>query len=152
MSESQNPYQAPLQEIEPQPEEPQDIKETLIAVGRAQRLVNIGILLYLLLMVGTIIYGRFVSPNSIAAEFYPILITLILFVVLMFEVYAVARLAYALHGVGNAIIYSAAMLIPCMGLMLLLFLSSRATQLLRRHEIKVGLLGANPDSLRSVVG
>ena len=148
MNEDLNPYQAPLETINTQPEKSEDTKTTLLEVARAQRLVNIGILLYLLTMLGNMFSGRFISPNSIEAEFFPYLMILIVVGILAFIIYSVARLAYALHGIGNAIIYSVAMLMPCLGLVLLLFLSARATELLKRHGIKVGLMGANPSSLQ----
>ena len=53
------------------------------------------------------------------------------------------------HGVGNAIIYCIAMLIPCIGLILLVFLNSRATNYLKRHGVKVGLMGADLSTLPS---
>ena len=117
-------------------------------MAKAQRLVNLAILFYLFL-IPINIASNVISERTNGESIVPLLVLPILLAVLVFVLIAVGRLAYALHGVGNAIFYCIAMLIPCIGLILLVFLNSRATNYLKRHGVKVGLMGADLSTLPS---
>ncbi|HEY6227041.1 MAG TPA: hypothetical protein VI282_07970, partial [Verrucomicrobiae bacterium] len=47
----------------------------------------------------------------------------------------------------TAIVYAIAMFIPCIGLLTLLIVVSRATSALKRGGVKVGFLGVSRDDL-----
>ena len=107
-SPEQNPYQAPISSATPV-----DVSSTdmVAAVAKAQRLVNLAILFYLFL-IPINIASNVISERTNGESIVPLLVLPILLAVLVFVLIAVGRLAYALHGVGNAIIYCIAMLIP----------------------------------------
>jgi hypothetical protein len=65
--------------------------------------------------------------------------------VFIFMIISVLRLAKAL-GLSQ-VLYVILMFIPCVSLIMLLILSQKATTHLQQAGIKVGLLGANPDSI-----
>ena len=56
-------------------------------------------------------------------------------------------LAIQLHGTALGVVMGLLTLAPCLGLLILLMLSTRATGILKRHSIRVGLLGANPNHI-----
>lgn len=122
----------------------------LLRVAKAQRGVNLCILLafacYALLIFGGAAgeaAGR--PPNAMALV--PLVAFLGLLVVLVFQVIYVYRLASSLE-VGVPIIWVLGVLfLSCIGLLLLLVLSSKATKQLRDAGFKVGLLGANPKDI-----
>ena len=64
---------------------------------------------------------------------------------LVYEIIAVVRLSKALG--EPAIVYAILMFIPCVSLVMLLFLSGKATTRLKQAGIKVGLMGADPNSI-----
>jgi len=64
-------------------------------------------------------------------------------VLLIFQIYAVVRLCLALNEGTATAIYVVVMCIPCVSLILLLFLNGRATARLKAAGIRVGLMGAN---------
>ncbi len=61
----------------------------------------------------------------------------------------VFMLAIRLFGTAAGIVLGILAIIPCIGLIILLVVSQRATSVLRSRGIRVGLLGANPSSIRS---
>jgi hypothetical protein len=50
----------------------------------------------------------------------------------------------------TAIIYAIAMIIPCINLLTLLVIISRATKALKEGGVKVGLLGASRDTIQQL--
>ncbi len=64
---------------------------------------------------------------------------------LVFMVISVSRLARALG--LSSLLFIICMFIPCVSLIALLILSQKATTRLQAAGLKVGLLGANPDSI-----
>ncbi len=147
MASQHNPYQAPLSSSTV-PAPPRDSSAKIRAVGKAQRLVNNGILMYLLLIAMSVtsefalVADRHFGQSIVSAMF-----PLIALAIFIFLLVAVGRLAHALHGIGNAVIYCLCLLIPCVGLIPLLFLNARATRYLKKNGVKVGLLGAKVSSL-----
>jgi hypothetical protein len=59
----------------------------------------------------------------------------------------VFMLALALYGTGTGIVLGILTLVPLVGLIVLLIINGKATNTLRRHGIRVGLMGANPKHL-----
>ncbi|RMF36911.1 MAG: hypothetical protein D6753_18605 [Planctomycetota bacterium] len=149
MSESeQNPYQAPTASAAAGAQG--DAPEKVRAVGKAQRLVNFAILLYLLLIPINIFANITMAASngeSIGALIMLLLVGVAALGIVVFILVAVAMLANAMHGPVMAVLYCVAMLIPCVGLILLVVLNARATNYLKKHGVKVGLLGADPRTL-----
>ncbi len=52
-------------------------------------------------------------------------------------------LAIKVYGIGVGVLLGILTLIPCIGLLVLLVVTDKATKILRQNGIKVGLLGAN---------
>ncbi len=123
----------------------QEHLEKVRSVAKAQRMLNIAILMYLMLVVVNIA-TQFVAAND-PDTIVPLLVLPIVLVVVGFIIFAVARMGYAMHGIGHAILYSFAMLIPCLGLILLIILNSRVTDFLTRNGVKVGLMGAEKSTI-----
>ena len=145
-STEHNPFQAPSAATSAQPLGVS--LEKIHSVAKAQRLVNLAILFYLLFIGFNFITNISVS-NENADSPLPFLILPLALGVLIFTMIAVGKLAHALHGTGNAVIYCLAMLIPCVGLILLFFLNSRASALLKQYGVKIGFLGADLRTLPS---
>ena len=119
--------------------------EKVRSVASAQRLLNVAILFYLLLVVGNVGTQMAVANNP--DSMLPLILLPIVLAVLGFMIFAVARMGYAMHGVGHAIFYAVMMLIPCLGFILLIILNSRVTSFLTRNGVKVGLMGAKKETV-----
>ena len=61
----------------------------------------------------------------------------------------VFMLAMALYSQGIGILLGILTLIPCVGLIVLLIINAKATNVLREHGFKVGLLGVPKDQIPS---
>ena len=57
-------------------------------------------------------------------------------------------LATKLYTTGLGILLGILTLVPCVGLIVLLIINAKATAVLKRHGIRVGLLGANMSDIR----
>ncbi len=64
---------------------------------------------------------------------------------LVFMIISVIKLTKALN--LSAVIYAILMFVPCVSLIVLLILNGKATERLKQAGIKVGLLGADPNSI-----
>ena len=142
----QNPFQAPTSSLSKSPEV--DPVEKVTAVAKAQRLVNLALLFYICL-IPLNIFSNVLAMQTNGESIVPLLVAPIALGVLVFVLIAVGKLAYTLHGTGNAIFYCVVMLIPCVGLILLVVLNARATNYLKQHGVKVGLMGADLSTLPS---
>ena len=138
-----NPYEAPTAATNVTPAHVRIAKVRSVAM--AQRMVNIAILAYLLLIAVNIASQNVArdDPNSIL----PVIALAIILGLFGFIIFAVARMGYVMHGVVHAIIYAVAMMVPCLGLILLLILNSRVTDYLSRNGVKVGLMGADKTTI-----
>lgn len=121
----------------------QDHQNHLRRIATGHRMVCIAVLLYLGVIASRI-------GLMIMAEDAPLLV--LAFVVLalgtlLYGAISVYTLASAIRSPIIAVIYVVGMLIPLVGLLLLLSLSSTATKTLQANGIKVGLMGANPSAI-----
>jgi hypothetical protein len=114
---------------------------SLYEVARGQRKVLMCFAALLTCNIAQVAVGAVAPP---AAIFF----ALGSLVALIFSVIAVYRLAKALG--YTAIIYAIAMIIPCINLLTLLVVVSRATQCLKQGGVKVGLLGASKQTIESL--
>lgn len=96
--------------------------------------------------VGLLILGnvaRFAALATVPAV--AVGLSLATFAVMIFSIVYVYRLAKALG--SPALLYAIAMLVPCLGLLMLLMIVSRATATLKKAGIKVGLMGVSKADL-----
>ncbi|HEY4594327.1 MAG TPA: hypothetical protein VIJ61_18045 [Thermoanaerobaculia bacterium] len=92
------------------------------------------------------------NPGGGAAVVVGLLAIVILIAVIVAEVVIVGT-AYKLArrlGSGTPVLWAVAMFIPCINILTLLALSSKATSWCRRHGIKVGLLGPTKESIEEI--
>ncbi len=75
-----------------------------------------------------------------------LLLTLTL-VVLVIAVSSIFMLARELYDTGPAILCALLMFVPCISLITLLVVNQKATAYLQEHGVKVGFMGANPNSI-----
>jgi hypothetical protein len=123
----------------------------LLKIAKGQRGVNMAILLtfagYALLVIG----GAVASPGRSGAvatpsAWLPVVGFIIVVAAVVLEVIYVYRLASALG--HTAIVWVLGVVfLSCIGLILLLILSSKATRELRNAGFNVGLLGGNPKDI-----
>jgi hypothetical protein len=140
-----NPYAVPGV-LDPQPIVPNH-RERLRAIAIAQRRVNLAVLAYLCLVGGNIAMLVLGQQFPGFALLFITLIRITAIGVIIFGAITVYRLAALLRGSVVAILYVIGLLIPCVGLLLLLTLSQKATKILQSEGVRVGLLGADPSSI-----
>lgn len=107
-------------------------QEDVRSVALYQKGILVCILLYLLAVVG----HYFIPP-----EFWIFIRLGILLLGLAGTVF-VFLLATKVYGVGLGILFGLLTLIPCFGLLMLLAINGKATNVLRQNGYRVGLLGA----------
>ncbi len=112
-------------------------REDLRSVARYQKGVIVCILIYLLAML---------CQFAIPPELRMFLGIGVMFVGLTGAVFAFL-LAIKTHGTGQGILLGILCLVPCVGLLVLLIINSKATSVLKQNGIKVGLLGADLKSI-----
>jgi hypothetical protein len=59
----------------------------------------------------------------------------------------VFRMAVAVYGTGTGVVLGLLTLVPCVGLLVLLRINAKATNILKQNGIRVALLGANMSDL-----
>ncbi len=112
-------------------------REDLRSVARYQKGVIVCILIYLLA-----VFGQFALPPQARM----ILGIGVMCVGLTGAVFAFL-LAMKTHGTGQGILLGILCLVPCVGLLVLLIINGKATNVLKQNGIKVGLLGADVKSI-----
>ena len=60
---------------------------------------------------------------------------------------AVFLLANELYNTGIGVLCAILMIVPCISLITLLVVNGKATSFLQQHGIKVGFMGANPNTI-----
>ena len=130
--------------------------ERLLRVAKAQRGVNMCILILIVCYAVGIASGALDAANRRAnppGGLVAGIVGLVILGVYILQVIYVYRLASALES-GVPILWVLGILcLSCIGLLLLLYLSHKATQELRAAGFKVGLLGGNPkDVERKMAG
>jgi len=134
--------------MEPQPAK--HSRERLVTMATAQRNV---IMLYLILILASLFLLAtliaLATQFGIPEKHLGLLSTLDLSVRLVFFVLVAiqgGRLARAVEG-ANAMAYQILFWIPCLNVVALLVLSSRANRIMKENGIKVGFLGVNPSDI-----
>lgn len=112
---------------------PQLDRSALSSIALYQRGIILGIIVYLLAVV-----GQFAIPEAarplLGIAIIPFLLATLVFLFL---------LACKLYGVAKGVLLGILGLIPLVGLVVLLIVNGKATQVLRAHGLKVGFLGAS---------
>lgn len=136
-----NPFQSP-ETVSVHTASPTD-RDRLRRIASAQRQVNIAVLLYLSLIPVNMVLGAIGSGSMWA----PVLVLVLGLVVLGLGAISVFKLASIFRGKLVAVIYVLGLIVPLLGLLLLLSISSKATKELRNAGFQVGLMGVNPNSI-----
>lgn len=104
----------------------------LLTVAARQRTMLIALLIYCLVIIGTMFIAVVQANESV-------LLVLAGLTVVFFG----ARLCWVLYGRASAILLTVLILIPYVNILLILMISSKTTKMLKEKGFKVGLLGAN---------
>ena len=114
-------------------------RQILREIATSQRQVIYCVLAQIVLVVLNMVLRS--APNIIVA-----IVFLVLGVALLvYTISSVARLAKSLG--ESAVLYIILMFIPCVSLIMLLMLSGKANTRLSAAGVKVGMLGADPNSI-----
>ena len=136
-----NPYQSPQLANQPtQPFVPGIDREKLRRVAKYQQWV-----LYALLA-GVVIY--FVAGATMRAPMairFPI--SMLFLAIGLFSMVAIFLLTNEMSNPIVGILCALLMILPCVGLLALAFVNARATAYLQQHGVKVGFMGASPNSI-----
>lgn len=125
------------------PEQEASERSRLREIAAAHRQVNLAVLFYLC-MAPINAALAIVGDNAMWAK---VLLGVIGVAVLNFGAVSVYSLAEKFRGKTVAIVHAMGLLAPFFGLILLVLNSQEATKLLQAKGIKVGLLGANPETI-----
>lgn len=138
---SQNPYESPISDSTHSGHEATGVlsgtRADLRKVAQYQKAILVCILVYLLA-----VFGQFLLPPQLR----PLLALGVIVVGLVSTVF-VFMLALKIYSTGTGIILGILVLVPCLGLIILLIINSKATKILTQNGIKVGLLGANASEI-----
>jgi hypothetical protein len=128
----------PPGQFPPQPPQPlsygtsarSDLKE----IASQQRAIMLCILAYIVAVI-----CQFALPQNLR-----LFVGLAVMAVGVIAAVFIFMLAIKLYGTGVGILLGILTLIPCIGLIVLLIVNGKATNILRENGVKVGLLGADP--------
>jgi len=108
----------------------------------------------LVLLVGLqILFSILRGPLVVAAPAVAVPMAVIVLLVLLSTAVALALTAYALTehmGTGTPLLWAIAMFLPCINVISLLVLSSKAQVWCRQHGVKVGLFGPTKESIEEL--
>ena len=118
-------------------------REDVLKIASAQRMLLWTILAAILINIALI--G--VRPPQVGASRelvlgYAVVSTGLALLLLVLQITSVVRLCLALHEGWATAVYAVFQIVPCVSLVLLLFLNGRATKRLQDCGIRVGLMGA----------
>ena len=133
---NENPYQTPMSEgqvIGVKSGDPADLK----SVAKYQKGILVCILIYLIAIV-----VQFLLPPEVRP-----LLGLGVIVLLIVATVFVFLLAMKVYSTGLGILLGILTLVPCVGLIVLLVVNGKATNVLKQNGIKVGLIGADMSQL-----
>jgi hypothetical protein len=124
---------------------PEEEDQNIERVRTGQRIVLYSVLMNLVAMVlyfGAIIVARFLGDRTLVAT-AEILRLVVWLGALIVGLIGVIRLTKGLgYSIVGRILFPISMFIPCINLIVLLILSSKATMVLTKAGYKVGLMGA----------
>jgi hypothetical protein len=133
---SENPFEPP-RDTSPAVGVLSGQREDLRTIARFQKGILVCILIYLIAVI-----AQFALPPELR-----------IFMAVGVMIFALAGavfvflLAIKVYGVGLGILLGVLSMAPCLGLIVLLLVNGKATNVLRQNGIKVGLMGANISSI-----
>ncbi|MBX9792269.1 MAG: hypothetical protein K2Y37_25500 [Pirellulales bacterium] len=119
----------------------------LRSVAIYQRGVMICILLYFAVYLGATATQALLEGRPEPPLFVGIFLGLAMLAVAVAGAVFVFLLSIKVYGTGLGVLFGVLTLVPCVGLLALLSVNSKATSILRLNGVKVGFLGANPSSI-----
>jgi hypothetical protein len=136
-----NPYQ-PLQFAQPltAPFAPGIDREKLRRVAKYQQWVIYALLANIIMNVVGLAGGQAELPVRMG-------ILVVALAVAVCAMVSIFLLANELYNVGIGVLCAIVMIIPCIALITLLIVNGKATGFLQQHGVKVGFMGANPNSI-----
>lgn len=139
MTDEHNPFAAPENLSRPASPLLNDDPELLRQIASRQRMLIAAIVISLGATIGTPVAGLFFGVLWLPQAFN--LLSAVFSVVAMF------RLTRLLRGAIVAVLYSVLAAVPLIGLLLLVQINNEASTRLKKNGIRVGFLGASPDSV-----
>jgi hypothetical protein len=137
---SYSPYESPKSESFPSKFAGAPDRENLRAVAKYQRWVMYSLLANLAVNIAFFATGA-LDPIIRALMLIPML------AIAGFSIVSVALLASRLMNTAVAVLCGILVLFPCISLITLLIVNQKATTYLQQHGVKVGFLGANPNTI-----
>lgn len=141
MSDSENPYQSPQAMGEAIGINSGDRRD-LRAVAVYQRNIQLCILAHLMIF-GVRIVANVAFPSASGVAVIGVVLTLFWVLVLLAGLVLVFLLAMKVYHPATGVFLALLALVPCIGLLSLLTINSKATEVLRKNGFRVGLLGAD---------
>jgi hypothetical protein len=149
MTVNENPYQAPMADLRPAVGVLSGKREDVRAVAVYQKGMLVCILVYLLAIVGRVM-AAFVITTPSAALGAAIVCGLAVLAAGLGGLVFVFLLSTKVYGVAIGILLGLLTFLPCIGLLVLLIINGKATNVLRQNGHRVGLLGASLPEFDSV--
>lgn len=146
-SSSENPYQSPVAVGVRS-----GSREELYKVARYQRGVLICLLAQILIYVSSVVLqaaqprGQVVADDA-APPVLSLLLAVALIAISLAGVVFVFLLAINVYSTFVGVLLGILSFIPCIGLLVLVMVNGKATSILRRNNIPVGFLGADPSKI-----
>lgn len=112
-------------------------RNDLREIAKRQRAIMICILIYIIAVI-----GQFILPPELR-----IIVSIAILAVMVTATVFVFMLAIALYSTGVGIVLGILTMVPLVGLIVLLIVNGKATNVLREHGIQVGLMGARLDQI-----
>jgi peptidoglycan biosynthesis protein MviN/MurJ (putative lipid II flippase) len=123
-------------------------REDLLQIARSQKAIISLILVNLLVVVGLVWSVMALGPDKKSAAVIVSAGRWIVLVLNLIGVVFIYRMAKALH--QTAWVFAVAAFVPCVSLITLLLINQFATGALRRHGVRVGLMGAVKSDLENL--
>ncbi len=142
-----NPYQTPASDSQGKHD-----RQKVRMVAAAQRMVLMAVLANIGIWASALFTSRKIRVDDGWIAFTELggqsavargVFLIVALAVIGFMIFAMYNLAKRLNSHGLAIFYAILMIVPCISLIMLMFVSQQATEFLKGHGIKVGLMGAN---------
>lgn len=144
MSMSENPYEAP-RSVDRVVGIKSGKREDLRSVALYQKAIMICILCYIVALVAQVFLQ--INAKSGVSAVLSLIVGLLALAVVLTGVVFTFLLAIKVYNVAIGIILGIGTMIPCIGLIVLLAVSNRATAILRENGIQVGFLGADLNTI-----
>ena len=136
-----NPYQAPQFADQPtSPFAPGIDREKLRRVAKYQQWVLYALLANIAMNIVSLAARQADLPLRMG-------ILVVALAVAVFAMVAIFLLANDLYNTGIGVLCALLMIVPCISLITLLVVNGKATTFLQQNGVKVGFMGANPNSI-----